>query len=69
MCQLMFRSELVSGIFCRADEYQISHVESVCLSMFVRSLHIPILVLAENLRDVIPVGQKDELGIVGVAAS
>ena len=51
----MFGSELVSGVFCCADEDQVSHMESVCLDVFVGPLHIPVLVFAEDLRDVIPV--------------
>ena len=51
----MFRSELVSGVFCCADEDQASHVESVCLDVFVSALHIRVLVFAEDLGDVIPV--------------
>ena len=62
----MFRSELVSGMFCRADEYQISNVESVCLDMLVGSLHIPILIIAENLRDVIPVSPKTRYELPGL---
>ena len=54
----MFRSELISVVFCCTDEDQISHMKSVCLDVFVSSLHIPVLVFAENRGDVIPVSQK-----------
>ena len=47
--------DLISGVFCCADEDQISHVKSVCFDVFVSALHIPVLVFAENLGDMIPV--------------
>ena len=53
----MFGSELISGVFCCADEDQVSHVESVRLDVFVGPLHIPILVFAENLGAVLTVSQ------------
>ena len=52
----MFRSELVSGVFCCADEDYFSHVKSVRLDVFVGSLRVPVLVFAEDLGDVLPVG-------------
>ena len=51
----MFRSELVSGVLCSADENQVSHVESVRFDVFVGSLHVPVLVFAEDLGDVLPI--------------
>ena len=54
-CQRMFWTELVSSVFCCADEDEVSHVESVCFDVLVGALHIPILIFAENLGDVLPV--------------
>ena len=48
-CQWVFRAELVSGVFCCADEDQIFYMESVCLDVFVGPLHVPVLVFAEDL--------------------
>ena len=45
----MFGSELGSGVLCSADEYQVSHVESVRFDVLVGALHIPILIFAEDL--------------------
>ena len=58
--------ELVSGMLCCADEYQISHVKPVCFDLFVGSLHVPVLILAENFRDVIPVIQKPSYELPGL---
>ena len=55
---LVFWAELISEVLCCAEEYQFSHVESVCFDMFLGFLHIPSLAFAENLREVIPVSQK-----------
>ena len=54
-CQCVFASELVSGVFCCADEDQISHMKSVCLDVLVSTLHITVLVFTEDLGDVISV--------------
>ena len=47
--------ELISGVFCCADEDQVSHVKSVRLDVFVGPLYISVFVFAENLGDVLPV--------------
>ena len=62
----MFGNELVPVVRCCTNEYQVSYVKSVCFDMFVGSWLIPILVVAEKLRYVIPVGQETSEKLSGL---
>ena len=50
-----FGTELVSSVFCCADEDQVSHVKPVRLDIFVGALLVSVLVFTEDLGDVLPV--------------
>ena len=57
-CQWVFGTELVPLVLFCANEDQIFHVESMCFDIFIESLHVPNLILEENLRNAILVSQN-----------